>query len=143
MVGEAELEFVRRAYLPVEQGGLARPSPGTVLSNEVLSGIDPEIEWLPAMTGSADGHAYHGHEGVEQWSSEMADVFEQMRAEVHEVVPMGDDQVVAIVSWRLRGRGSADEQTIQVGHLWTFLGGRAVRMEAFMSEDDALAAAED
>jgi ketosteroid isomerase-like protein len=93
------------------------------------------------MAGMVEGRTYVGLEGLDTWAADMAEAFEEMRAEVHEVVPMGDDQVVVIVTWHFKGRGSGVEHELRVGHLWTFLGGKAIRMTAFTDQDEARAVA--
>lgn len=139
VVGDEELEWLHRVYTPVEQGGLWKTRPDGVVPEETLARCDPDIDWRPHLIGRVEGRAFGGHHGMADWSRDMADVFEEMQAEVHELTRAGDDRVLVILTLGFRGRGSGLSQHLRLGHLWTFQDGFAVRFESF-SEADARAA---
>jgi len=92
--------------------------------------------YLPESGGGS------ARECLQAWASEVGHPLERMRAEVHEIVPMGDDQVVVIATWHVEGEDDDSEPGVYVGHLWTFRPGEFVCMDAFSSGDEARAAAE-
>ena len=67
--------------------------------------------------------------------------FERPRIEVHELVDAGDDQVVAAVKLRGRGKQSGVEASWDVWHVWTMEHGKVVHGQAFTSREEALEAA--
>jgi ketosteroid isomerase-like protein len=139
VVGEEELEWLRRVYTPVADGGLWKTRPDGVVANEILAHCDPEIDWRPHLIGRVEGHTYRGHDGMADWSHDIADVFEEMQPELHELTRAGDHRVLVILTLGFRGRGSGLSQHLRLGHLWTFQDGLAVRFESF-SESEARAA---
>jgi hypothetical protein len=139
VVGDEELEWLRRFYTPVEQGGMWKTRPDGVVSEEVLARYNPEIDWRAHLIGRVEGHAYAGHDGMAAWSRDIADAVEEMRPELHELTRAGDHRVLVVLTLGFRGRGSGVPQDLRLGHVWTFQDGLAVRFES-SSESEARAA---
>jgi ketosteroid isomerase-like protein len=131
VVGNEELEWLRRLYTPVEQGGFWKTRPDGSVHEEVLARCEPEIDWRTHLVGRVESRTYSGHGGMADWSRDMADVFEEMRPELHDLIRAGEDRVLVILTLAFRGRGSGVVQDLRLGHLWTFQDGLAVRFESF------------
>jgi ketosteroid isomerase-like protein len=103
--------------------------------------VDPEVEWMP-LTTALEGTRYRGTEGIAQWIDELRrdwDVFE-IRAE--EYRDLGDDRMLVLGTWRVRGRGSGVElDTQQAYWLLSLRAGKIIRLETFTDSDRAFAAA--
>jgi ketosteroid isomerase-like protein len=101
--------------------------------------LDAEIEYVnPA------GAIEHGtRRGLAEFSAALAkslEVWEYWRAEPEELREVGDD-VVAVVRYRTRGRGSGVEIEGRESALWKLRDGKVVRYEWFHGADDAFSAA--
>jgi ketosteroid isomerase-like protein len=55
-------------------------------------------------------------------------------------MPDESDSMVAVVAFHVRGRGSKIPLDGVVAHVWTWRDGKAVRIQAFMSKEEALEA---
>ncbi len=103
-----------------------------------LEGMHPEIEFIPRRA-PVQG-AYQGHDGVREFfadNAENLDVFEVRIDELHEV----EDQVVAIGSVRIKGKGSGAEVTVPTATVIAFRDGKIIRFEELGDRARALRAA--
>jgi ketosteroid isomerase-like protein len=122
--------LVRRLYELWQQGE----------QEEALASVDREIEWIdPPDSPESDTHV--GPEGILFSTDRWLAGFEQWSMEVEEVRDLGDGKVLVQIRQRGRGRGSTVDIEAPVFHLWTISDGRAVRMQMFLHEPEALAAA--
>jgi ketosteroid isomerase-like protein len=106
-----------------------------------LAVVDPNIEWIePPDAPESDTH--HGPEGIafstERWTAP----FEDWRMEVDSIRELREGKVLVAARQYGRGRGSSVDVEAWVFHLWTLLDGRATRVQMFMTEPEAIAAAD-
>ena len=125
------VEVVRRGYDAFNRGDL----------NAMAADFAPNFEYVttgvvPGMTGP-----YQGQEGLAEFLEWMRSEFESPRIEVRELNEVGEDQVLAAVTLRGRGKQSAAAASWHVWHLWTLEDGRVLRGQAFTSIEAALEAA--
>ena len=101
--------------------------------------FDPEIVY-DVSRRTFDPAVYHGHEGVREFFSLLADQWATLRAEPDDFVVSGDQVIVSV---RLVGVGkeSGVETTANAAHVWTFRDGKAVRQTTFQTMPEALEAA--
>lgn len=101
--------------------------------------VDPDVEWVidpPAFLAGT----YRGHEGFRTILRLMAEVFDQVRAEVDELVDAGDS-VVALGGFRVRGALSGATGGQRGGAVvFTLRDGRIVAYRAYLRREDALEA---
>jgi ketosteroid isomerase-like protein len=108
---------------------------------EALARVDPEIEWIdPPNAPDSDTHV--GREGILFSTDRWLSGFENWWMEVERVRDLGEGKVLVEIRQHGRGRGSSVDVEAMVFHLWTVSGGRAVRMQMFLEESEALAAAD-
>ena len=82
--------------------------------------------------------------GAEAFNAAIGAVYEGWEEsvfDVERVIDAGEGVVVALGHLRAQGRSVTAEIVQPHGQLWTFRGGRAVRMEWFYTHAEALAAA--
>jgi ketosteroid isomerase-like protein len=101
--------------------------------------LDPRVEWtLPAHF--PDAETWHGRERVIDGLRAMAESFDSLHLEVHELIDAGD-RVLALV--HIQGRAAVtglDLAGMGVdGHVWTLRDGRAVAVRMYGGTDEALA----
>ncbi len=100
--------------------------------------ITDEDAELVSILVSVEG-GYHGHEGFRRWWENVFDNFPDYTIEVGEIRDLGAQTVTAI---RLRGHGSGSDAPIDqpLSQVIEWRGGKAVRVESFRTEAEALGA---
>ena len=99
----------------------------------------PEIEWYPVTAQVEDGQAYHGHEGLRQWWTNLDAAFEEFDARVDEVREEAD-VVLALGHLRSRSR-SGITLDMEIGWVFRFRDGLAVWGRSYDNHAQALEAA--
>ena len=124
------IAIVRRGYEAFNRGDI----------DTALVELDPEIEWRTYIVPGPGGGTYRGHDGVRELWSEAKKIFGGFRNEPEEIFDAGD-RVVAFV--RVEGVGAKSGVAVQarIAHLYTFRGGKVLRVESFEDRDAALHAA--
>lgn len=126
---EPLVEQFRRAYADFARGDL----------DAVLELIDPNVE-LRDRPESPDASIYHGHAGVRESFAKSIEMFETLDFIPERFVEQGDYMVVTILM-RGRGKGSGVPVEDQIAHMWTVRDGKAVVLQVYSDEADALEAA--
>jgi len=118
------VEIVRRIYAAWARDEF--PGPAELM--------DPDIEYVNPAGAIEPGVS----KGLSAFKK-VLDAFEFWRSEPEHLEPI-DDQVVAVVHYRARGRGSQVDVDGRESALWTLRDGKAIRYEWFHGPDDAFAA---
>jgi ketosteroid isomerase-like protein len=100
---------------------------------------DPEI-LLVQDEGFPERGSYVGMEGVGRYMRTFLDAWEQVTIEADELTGAGDS-VVAAVTQRGVGQGSAAETDFSYFQVWTFRGDKVIRLDVIRERDAAFAAA--
>jgi ketosteroid isomerase-like protein len=98
---------------------------------------DFEYDWTRSRGLYAK--VYRGPEGFKEFVNEQWTMFDDFRIEVHEMIPRGDRYVVVPGAVYATGRDGVPVSASST-HLYTFEGGRIVRVALFQERDEALAA---
>jgi len=108
----------------------------------MLEGLDPEVEYHPALPMLLGGEAtvYRGHEGVRRLFGEIYDAFDEIHAEHSDVRDLGD-RVVAIGRIRMRGKGSGAETESPAAVVIDIRHGKGIRIQTYLDPQEALEAA--
>ena len=95
----------------------------------VLKAVHPEVEWHAFMEEllGGEGRVYSGHAGVREFFRDFGEHFDQLLWEYPDIRDLGD-QVLAIGTFRARGRGSGAEVETTIGVLTDFENGIATRV---------------
>ena len=110
-------------------------------TDDLYALLDPDVEWIPVVA-ILEGSSYHGHEGVRQWIEDMKRDWEAFEARPEDFRDLGDDRVLALGSWRARGRAGGELLDIpQAAWLGQYRNGNLVRMQTFTERKAALDAA--
>jgi uncharacterized protein len=127
-MSQANVEIVRRFFDHWNETG---EPPWAEVDPDAVFVIDP---------GSFVGGTYRGHEGIRTLLRLTAEVFDEFRYEVEELVDAGDSVVVL---GRIHARGVHSGATgTQYGALvFGVRDGRVVAYRSYLSRDDALKAA--
>jgi len=104
-----------------------------------LEVTDPAVEWHSALSAISEGGAYHGHEGVRHYVSDLEEAFHRFEVTVDDVLALGQ-VAVAVGRVSYRGKASGLEQTEQFGWVIRFHEGRIVYLRAFRDPEEALGA---
>src|SRR6185295_11344538 len=105
-----------------------------------LEGVHADIEWVEPPD-APDSDTHRGAEGVAFSTDRWLEGFEDWRMEIEEIRDLRPGTVLVCARQLGRGRGSSMEVEARIFHLWTVRDGRAARMQMFLTEPEALAAA--
>ena len=130
MSGPTNLEAVNRAFAAWNEGDL----------DGFLATVHPDIVFEPSGLFPDLTTSYAGHDGVREFWRDFVGPWESMRMEFTEVRELGDDEVVARVLFRGRGRGGIEVEQ-DFGQHYQIEGGLLHRMRSYASWEEALAAA--
>jgi ketosteroid isomerase-like protein len=105
-----------------------------------LGFIDSEVQFTTRF-GKIEGKPdYSGHDGIREWWNDLLEVFPDLSFDVLEVRDLGESMIAAL---HLRGHGvdsdAPFEETVWGAGEWR--NGKAVRLQMFGSEAEALEAA--
>ncbi len=108
----------------------------------MLEGLDPEVEWHPAILVPLEGEAtvYRGHEGMRRWVRDLDEVFADIHVEYSEIRDLGE-RIVGIGHIRMRGTGSGAETESPVASVSEFKNAKAIRVRTYLDPNEALEAA--
>jgi ketosteroid isomerase-like protein len=109
----------------------------------LLELIHPDMEWRPAQgPGGIEGHVYRGREGYAEWLyKDLPEVWEEYHADELEFTDAGEDRVIVSGYVVGKGRGSGVEIRVPFSQLGWVRDGLIVRIDGFLSRDDAREAA--
>lgn len=99
-----------------------------------LEGLPEDFEWV--VPDHPDGEVHRGPEGVMEFFREWSEPFDDLEVEweLHEA---GPDRALAILRMRGRGHESGVPVEMQIGQLWTFRDGAAIRMVVYNDLEEA------
>jgi ketosteroid isomerase-like protein len=129
-MSQENVELVRRGLETLNRDG----------ADGVLELCDPEIEWISIPGFLPDAEDAHGHAGVRAWFEKIDDAFSETRWEAQEIVDGGDRLMVAL-RLSASGRASGIEGEFDIFQAWTIRAGKLLRLESYLSRDQALEAA--
>jgi ketosteroid isomerase-like protein len=127
-MSQQNVEVVRELYRRLDQDGRF---PDALL--------DSEIEYVNPRDAVEPG-TRRGLAAFHQAMDRVGQVWEDMERLIEKFLGNGDE-VVVLLTFVVRGRGSGLEQRQPQGHVWTVQNGRATRFRWFNSQDEALEAA--
>ena len=100
---------------------------------------DPEIEFV-ISDGFPNTGTYRGLEGLDAGFRGWLESWRDMRFDLEGLHPAGE-RILATFHLTGVGRVSGIEAELHGGHIWTFRGGRALRLEVYPSRPEAFEAA--
>ncbi len=107
---------------------------------ELLLGVtDPAVEWHTSISVISEGGAYHGHDGVRQYLSDLDETFELLEPTLDRVLDVGD-LVLAVGRLHYRGKASGVETDVPMGWVFKFREGKVLYVRAFRDPEQALGA---
>jgi uncharacterized protein len=101
--------------------------------------LDPHMVWDMSRVPLPDAAAFTGRLGLLEFLDAWTESFASERIEEEEIVDSGD-QVLVVVHHSGRGRTSGIEVDQRFAMVWTVRDGRAVRMDMYLTRDEAVEA---
>jgi ketosteroid isomerase-like protein len=84
---------------------------------------------------------YRGRDEIRASMAEWQEMWETTSVEIHRLEEVGEDKVVAVGAWRMRGRASGIDGGMPIFILFTVRDGKVARLEWHSDRDSAVAAA--
>jgi ketosteroid isomerase-like protein len=128
-MSQKNVEIVRRVLEAVMSGS----------GPEVLAELDPAVEIEDTVI--PDASDYRGHDGFFRWLARWNESWEDWRLEDIEILPGGDDHVVALLRMVAKGKGSGVEIDRPDAVVYKLSDGKIVRIGYYNDQDRALEAA--
>lgn len=108
----------------------------------ILEQAAPDFEFHTAQIFPGTEPVYQGRDGmVEFWTSFIEEPWALFRLDVDELQPVGDDRVLALITFHGTERSSGEDVTVRYAHLATFRGDEVVRVDAYPDWEEARRAA--
>ena len=129
-MSQENVELVHSGLGAVNRGGV----------EAILQMCDPEIEWIAIPGFLPDAEDYHGRAGVRAGFEKVGETFGKVEWEAEEVVESGEQLLVGL-KLQATGRSSKIEGEFRIFQVWTIRDGKLVRLESYLSREEALEAA--
>jgi len=102
--------------------------------------LAPDVVWDTSRAPFPEARIYHSVDGVREWFHELADAFEDSaRYEIAEMRDVGD-RVLLDLRAKAAGRSTSISVDWDFVSVFTFVGGKIVRMDRFADRAEALEA---
>jgi ketosteroid isomerase-like protein len=128
-VSAETVDIARRAYEAFNGGGV----------EAILDFLDPEIEWRMFERFARDPRVYQGHAGVREVLGLFEENFDAFGAAPHEFID-ADDRIVVPVRLYGSAKGTGEETSFELVHVWTARDGRASKLDVYSTREEALRA---
>ena len=100
----------------------------------------PDFEWYPATVTALDGGGYRGREGIEKFSAETRETWEELQVLPEEFRDLGD-RVLLLGRLKGRGKGSGAPVDTPFASILEFRGDRIWRQRVYLDRAEGLRAA--
>ena len=131
MSASEDIELLRRGYSAWNRGDV----------EGVLEIVSDQVELHPVLGDVVLADTFRGHDGMRHWYETIHSSLADFRAEVEDVIEVGDGRYVVLLHFSGRGRASGVEVTLDGAHLVTVRDRLLVRLEGFENREEALRAA--
>jgi ketosteroid isomerase-like protein len=128
-MSEESVELVRRVFEAYNSGDIGR----------IVAMTDPEFEGEIPPELSAEPDTYRGHDGIRRYFESFQDAMQEIRFHPERIWDAGDSAVV-ILRLTAKGRQTAIPVEQRLALAWTFRDGRALRVRAYATREQALKA---
>ncbi len=129
-MSQENLDVISRMY-----EGFARSGP-----EGMLEFMDPAVDHRAIEGAPDDIGVFSGHDAMRGYYGQWVEMFDDLRAEVEELIEVGD-RVVAMLHVTARMKGSEAEVDMRLGVVWALRNGKAVSGREYATREKALEAA--
>ena len=131
MTAAEDIDAIRSAYSAWNRGDV----------NGLLEGMADEVEVVPVLGDVVSADRFCGHEGVRRWYETVHSTLENFRAEIKDVIEIGDGRYLVKLHFSGHGQASGAPVALDAAHILTVQGGKAVRLVGYQSWKEGAAAA--
>ena len=103
--------------------------------------FDEQSEFMSTI-GAVEGGTYRGRDGIERYTHDLDDVFDDWHSEDERYVDVGDGHVVFVYRMVGRGKGSGVPIDEEAAISWTVRDGKVLRGKVYLDPEEALASVE-
>ncbi len=132
-MSEDNIEIVRRLVEANRSG-----APEETVERAVALAHE-DLEFTSRLT-SVEGSTYRGHDGLRRYFADLADTMQDWGNELNELRAVGNDAVMADVTFRATGRSGMDVE-LRSAAVIVLSAGKALQVHAYPTPEEALEAA--
>ena len=107
-----------------------------------LRSLFDEQSEFTSRIAAVEGGTYRGPDGIERYTHDLDDVFDEWHSEDERYIDAGDGQVVFVYRIVGRGKGSGAPIDQDAGISWIVRDGKVVRGKVYLDPEEALASVE-
>jgi uncharacterized protein (TIGR02246 family) len=126
-VSQADVELVRRVFDAINRRDV----------QDVLDAYHPDADMSTLTSELVHGEPYRGHEGIREYFSSFADVWEELHLHPEEIRDLGD-RILVSGRWTSRGKGSGADVESPAAWIFAVRDGRIVFSRAYRNAEEAL-----
>ena len=101
----------------------------------------PDFEWIPIAVHALGGDPYRGREGFEEYWALTREIFEEFEVTPESIEPVGEDSVLVIAAFRIKGRQGQVDVTQDVAVHFRLRDGRIAYARGYTTPDEGREAA--
>ena len=107
--------------------------------DDAVEYLDPEVELRPGVLAPDQDALFRGPDGVREFLRGAIEPWESVRIDRKEIVEAPGNRFVAVDRWYFRGRDGIEIER-ELPTVFTFEGGRVVRIDGYTDRAEALKA---
>ena len=109
--------------------------------SRVLELMTDDVEIVPVLGDVVSADRFRGHAGVTHWYETVTSTLEGFRADVEDVIEVGDQRYLVRLRFSGHGRASGAPVTLNAAHVMTLDAGKVVRLVGYQTWEEAEEAA--
>jgi ketosteroid isomerase-like protein len=107
----------------------------------MLATLRADVELVP-LRAVLDGTVYRGHQGLRSWLADMAEDWDELHIDVHDVRTLDDGRVLVLARFQARGSTSGVRVDWPAAWICRMNQGKVAHVQFYADADAALAAAD-
>jgi ketosteroid isomerase-like protein len=136
---EDEARRTAEANMQLARANIAAYNAGDL--DRFMESIAPDVEVFPDASVFPEPGPLRGREEYRRWLEDIGSAWTDVRWEIVEQFPVGEDRVVQRGEWGGEGTASGIRTTSSITGVSTVRGGKITRVEFYFDHDEGLKAA--
>jgi ketosteroid isomerase-like protein len=130
MTSAEDIDRVRRSYSAWNRGDV----------EQLLEAMSEDVEIVPVLGDAVSADRFRGHDGVRHWYETVHSSLDDFRADMEDVIELGNGRYLVRLRFSGRGRASGAAVTLEAAHVLTMRAGLLIRLVGYQSWQEGLEA---